>query len=125
MAIQGGRAPRGGINLDQVSTPKLYVAMNPIPETAAVEKILFLQELDAKARARSAYVIQVQATLSISYREVLIAATDGTLGADITVAFADSSNTAVTCSIAAVTEDSQPVGITVIVGHGATAVTFA
>ena len=49
----------------------------------------------------------------------------GPLGADITVAFADSSNTAVTCSIAAVTEDSQPVGITVIVGHGATAVTFA
>ena len=49
----------------------------------------------------------------------------GPLGADITVAFADSGNTAVTCSIAAVTEDSQPVGITVIVGHGATAVTFA
>ena len=49
----------------------------------------------------------------------------GPLGADITVAFADSSNTAVTCSIAAVTEDSQPVGITVVVGHGATAVTFA
>jgi hypothetical protein len=49
----------------------------------------------------------------------------GPLGADITVAFADSSNTAVICSIAAVTEDSQPVGITVIVGHGATAVTFA
>ena len=83
VAIQGGRAPRGGINLDQISTPKLYVAMNPIPETAAIEKISFLQELDAKARARSAYIIQVQATLSISYREVLIAATDGTLGADV------------------------------------------
>ena len=83
VAIQKGRAPRGGINLDQVSTPKIYVAKNPIPETVAIEKISFLQELDAKARARSVHIIQVQATLSISYKEILIAATDGTLGADI------------------------------------------
>ena len=32
IAIQDGRQPRGGVNLDQVSTPKLYVAKNPIPE---------------------------------------------------------------------------------------------
>ena len=83
IAIQSGRAPRDGINLDQVSTPKIYVAKNPIPETVAIEKISFLQELDAKARARSVHIIQVQATLSISYKEILIAATDGTLGADI------------------------------------------
>ena len=83
IAIQSGRKPRGGINLDLVSTPKLYIAKNPIPETAAIGKISFLQGLDAKARARSPRVIQVQATLSISYREVLIASTDGTLGADI------------------------------------------
>jgi len=53
----------------------------------------------------------------------------GPLGADITVSFANSNTgatgTSVTCDIAAVTEDSQPVGITVIVGHGATALTFA
>ncbi len=83
VALQSGRAPRGGINLDKVSTPKIYVAENPIPETVAIEKISFLKDLDAKARARSAHIIQVQATLSISYKEILIAATDGTLGADI------------------------------------------
>jgi hypothetical protein len=49
----------------------------------------------------------------------------GPLGADITVDFDDSSNTAVICKITPVTENSQPIGITVIVGHGATAVTFA
>ena len=27
VAIQGGRASRGGINLDQVSTPKLYIRL--------------------------------------------------------------------------------------------------
>ncbi len=83
IAIQDGRGTRGGVNLDQVSTPKLYVAKNPIPEKSATDKIAFLLDIDAKARAKSPHVQQVQATLSISYREILIAATDGTLGADI------------------------------------------
>ena len=83
IAIQDGRQSRGGVNLDQVSTPKLYVAKNPIPEKGATDKIAFLLDIDAKARAKSPLVQQVQATLSISYREILIAATDGTLGADI------------------------------------------
>ena len=83
IAIQDGRGPRSGINLDQVSTPKLYVAKNPIPEKSATDKIAFLLDIDSKARAKSTLVQQVQATLSISYREILIAATDGTLAADI------------------------------------------
>ena len=40
IAIQDGRGPRGGINLDQVSTPKLYISKNPIPEKAATDKIV-------------------------------------------------------------------------------------
>lgn len=83
IAIQDGRQSRGGVNLDQVSTPKLYVAKNPIPEKGAIDKIAFLLDIDTKARAKSTLVQQVQATLSISYREILIAATDGTLGADV------------------------------------------
>ena len=83
IAIQDGRQARGGVNLDQVSTPKLYVAKNPIPEKGATDKIAFLLDIDAKSRAKSPLVQQVQATLSISYREILVAATDGTLGADI------------------------------------------
>ena len=83
IAIQDGRQSRGGVNLDQVSTPKLYLAKNPIPEKGAIDKIAFLLDIDTKARAKSALVQQVQATLSISYREILIAATDGTLGADV------------------------------------------
>ena len=83
IAIQDGRQSRGGVNLDQVSTPKLYVAKNPIPEKGSTDKIVFLLDIDAKARAKSPLVQKVQATLSISYREILIAATDGTLGADV------------------------------------------
>ena len=59
------------------------MAKNPIPEKGATDKIAFLLDIDAKARAKSPLVQQVQATLSISYREILIAATDGTLGADV------------------------------------------
>ena len=83
IAIQDGRSLRGGVNLDQVSTPNLYVSKNPIPEKSATDKITFLLDIDAKARAKSSLVQQVQATLSISYREILVAATDGTLAADI------------------------------------------
>ena len=83
IAIQDGRSLRGGVNLDQISTPNLYVSKNPIPEKSATDKITFLLDIDAKARAKSSLVKQVQATLSISYREILVAATDGTLAADI------------------------------------------
>ena len=83
IAIQDSRQSRGRVNLDQVPTPKLYVSKNPIPEKGATDKIAFLLDIDAKARAKSPLVQQVQATLSISYREILIAATDGTLGADV------------------------------------------
>ena len=83
IAVQGGRKARGGISLNPTLTPTLYQPDNPIPYKTANQKIEFLLDIDAKARGRSPLVSQVQATLSISYREILIAATDGTLACDI------------------------------------------
>ncbi|MDB4020859.1 metalloprotease TldD [Litorivicinus sp.] len=83
IAIQKGRKPCRAVNLDHVTAPKLYSSVNPIPECTSATKIAFLLGLDAKARSRDPRIIQVQATLSISYREILVAATDGTLAADI------------------------------------------
>lgn len=83
IAVQGGRKARGGISLNSTSTPTLYQPDNPIPYKTANQKIAFLLDIDSKARGRSPLISQVQATLSISYREILIAATDGTLACDI------------------------------------------
>ncbi len=83
IAIQSGRSARPAVNLDRVTTPKLYAPVNPIPERAAQDKIAFLKALDAQARAKDPRVVQVQASLTISYREILVAATDGTLAADV------------------------------------------
>ena len=83
IAVQGGRKARGGISLNPTLTPTLYQPDNPIPYKTANQKREFLLDIDAKARGRSPLVSQVQATLSISYREILIAATDGTLACDI------------------------------------------
>ena len=55
IAIQDGRNPRGGVNLDQVSTPKLYVAKNPIPEKNATDKIAFLLDVDAKVQGGGSF----------------------------------------------------------------------
>ena len=83
IAVQSGRKARGGISLNPTLTPTLYQPDNPIPYKTANQKIEFLLDIDAKARGRSPLISQVQATLSISYREILIAATDGTLACDI------------------------------------------
>ncbi len=83
IAIQSGRKAKKSVALKQIITPTLYQPSNPIPLKTANQKISFLLDIDARARARSGLISQVQATLSISYKEILIAATDGTLAGDI------------------------------------------
>jgi TldD protein len=64
-------------------SPCLYQPMNPILEQASQQKIEYLKTLDAAARAADPRISEVQASLTISYREILVAATDGTLAADV------------------------------------------
>lgn len=60
-----------------------YQAINPLDSLTKEKKIELLHLVDRVARAEDPRVIQVSASLSSVYEEVLVVATDGTLAADI------------------------------------------
>lgn len=60
-----------------------YAALNPLDSLTKAQKIELLYLVDRTARAADPRVTRVSASLSAVYEEVLVAATDGTLAADI------------------------------------------
>ncbi len=60
-----------------------YAALNPLNSLSKADKIELLHLVDRTARAEDPRVTQVSAGLSAVYEEILVAATDGTLAADI------------------------------------------
>ena len=66
-----------------VSTVQRYAAINPLESLSKEKKIELLHLVDRTARAEDPRVTHVSAALSSIYEEVLVAATDGTLAADI------------------------------------------
>ena len=69
--------------LTEVAYKELYPASNPLNSLSREEKIELLHRVDQVARAEDPRVIEVNASLTGVYEEVLVAATDGTLAADI------------------------------------------
>lgn len=63
--------------------PALYSADDPMSAMGAGEKVDLLRQIDAFARSRDPRVTQVVVSLAATHETVLIAATDGTLAADI------------------------------------------
>lgn len=61
----------------------LYPQANPLDSLTREEKIALLQRVDATARAADARVQEVTASLTGVYELILVAATDGTLAADV------------------------------------------
>ncbi|MEI7187543.1 metalloprotease TldD [Dickeya dianthicola] len=61
----------------------LYPQANPLDSLTREEKIALLQRVDAAARAADARVQEVTASLTGVYELILVAATDGTLAADV------------------------------------------
>lgn len=61
----------------------IYTSINPINSIAQEAKIELLHHIDNLARSLDKRVIDVTATLSGSYEDILVAATDGTFAADI------------------------------------------
>ena len=61
----------------------LYPSINPINSFAQEQKLAILQQVDKLARSIDSRVIEVSASLIGSYEDILIAATDGTLSADV------------------------------------------
>ncbi|MFZ7257054.1 metalloprotease TldD [Avibacterium avium] len=66
-----------------VSAVQRYAAINPLESLSKEKKIELLHLVDRTARSADPRVTKVSASLSAIYEEVLIAATDGTLAADI------------------------------------------
>jgi TldD protein len=67
----------------QIVIPKLYFPENPLQSISDAEKIALLKKLDAQARKLDQRVHRVIVSLSGIHEIVLIAATDGTLQADV------------------------------------------
>ena len=65
------------------SVPRLYTADDPLASLSAQDKIQLLQQLDSQARKVDPRVKQVFVSLAGVYEIMLVAATDGTLAADI------------------------------------------
>ena len=81
IAPEGGRGPLQAWHA--TASPRRYPAEDPIATLADVDKIALLQELDRRARALDPRVRQVVATLAAVHEIVLVAASDGTLAADV------------------------------------------
>ncbi|TNG94524.1 metalloprotease TldD [Pasteurellaceae bacterium USgator11] len=71
------------IALHSVSATMRYTALDPLHSLSREKKIELLHLVNQTARAEDSRVIQVSASLNALYEEVLVAATDGTLAADI------------------------------------------
>ncbi len=60
----------------------IYSGINPFGSLTPEQKVQLLQDVEKIARAQDPKVIQVNASISAVYEEVLIAASDGTLATD-------------------------------------------
>ena len=65
------------------ATPALYAPDDPLPSLGAGDKVDLLRQIDAYARSRDPRVSQVIVSLAASFETILVAATDGTLAADV------------------------------------------
>ncbi|MGL4979602.1 MAG: metalloprotease TldD [Plesiomonas sp.] len=61
----------------------IYLPVNPLGSLSREDKIALLHLVDKAARTEDSRVCEVSASLTAVYEEVLVAATDGTLAADI------------------------------------------
>ena len=61
----------------------LYSPADPMASMGAEEKVALLRQVDAYARSRDPRVDQVVVSLASTYETILVAATDGTLAADV------------------------------------------
>ncbi|NDL63502.1 metalloprotease TldD [Acerihabitans arboris] len=69
--------------LGEVSYKSLYPLLDPLNSLPREEKIALLHRVDKVARAADPRVQEVNASLSGVYEQVLVAASDGTLAADV------------------------------------------
>ncbi len=69
--------------VSETRVPSRYGAIDPIASVPVADKLQLLRKLDARLRAADPRVKQVMANMVGRYTEVVVAASDGTLAADI------------------------------------------
>lgn len=69
--------------LGAVEHPMLYTAIDPLQSMSREEKLDILRRVDKAAREADKRVQEVTASLTGVYELILVAATDGTLAADV------------------------------------------
>lgn len=69
--------------LGAVGFVERYAALNPLESLSREDKIALLHRIDKVARSTDSRVQEVSVHLSAIYEQILVAATDGTLAADI------------------------------------------
>ncbi|MCU4676577.1 metalloprotease TldD [Catenovulum sp. 2E275] len=68
--------------LKQTQAKPIYLGVNPFSSLTPEQKVQLLKDIEQIARAEDPRVVQVNASISAVYEEVLIAASDGTLATD-------------------------------------------
>lgn len=66
----------------QTQTQPIYTGVNPFGSLSPEQKVQLLKDMEQVARSHDPSVIQVNASITAVYEEVLIAASDGTLATD-------------------------------------------
>ncbi|WP_262016808.1 metalloprotease TldD [Serratia liquefaciens] len=69
--------------LGEISHKALYPLLDPLQSLPREEKIALLHRVDKVARATDKHVQEVSASITGVYEQILVAATDGTLAADV------------------------------------------
>jgi TldD protein len=82
-SISGEPGTTGTSRLLARDVPRVYSQTDPVTELDERTKIALLESVDAAARAHDPRIRNVTATLSVASEVVLVAASDGTLAADI------------------------------------------
>ena len=78
----GQNNPRGQL-IQAASVPALYSADNPLEVLSQADKVALLKRIDEQTRALDSRIQQVTVSLAGTWEQVLIAASDGTLAADV------------------------------------------
>lgn len=82
IAHQGG--PARGVKAWSAQTPtRLYEPLDPVATLAATDKVALLEAVDREARRADPRIVRVTASLGAAHEVVLVAASDGTLAADL------------------------------------------
>ncbi|HEV2333828.1 MAG TPA: metalloprotease TldD [Gammaproteobacteria bacterium] len=81
IAKQGGR--NGLKAWNPHAAQRLYPALDPLPTLADADKVKLLEQVDAEARRADPRVKQVMVSLAATQDTGLVAASDGTLAADV------------------------------------------